>query len=58
MSSMTTADALRLAINILRDTAESRRMPSGVRLDELTAGLHADAAETLEAPLADLRDHE
>lgn len=55
---MTSADALRLAINVLRDTAESRRMPSGVPLDSATADLHAAAAETLEATLADLRDHE
>lgn len=58
MSALTIADALRLAINVLRDAAESRKMPSGAELDEATAGLHADAAETLEASLADLLHHE
>ena len=57
MPDMTPADALRLAINVLRDTAESRRMPSGLAIESSTADLHADAAETLEATLADLRDH-
>ncbi len=58
MPDMTPADALRLAINLLRDAAESRRMPSGIALDAAAATLHADAAETLEASLASLRDHE
>lgn len=58
MSSLSVADALRLAVNVLRDAAEARKMPSGVGLDEAVAELHADAAETLEASLADLRDHE
>ena len=58
MSDMTPADALRLAINVLRDAAESRQTPSGIELDEATAELHADAAETLEASLVDLRRHE
>ncbi|SPK77197.1 conserved protein of unknown function (plasmid) [Cupriavidus taiwanensis] len=58
MSNVTIADALRLAINVLRDAAESRKMPSGVELDEATAELHTDAAETLEVSLAKLRDHE
>ena len=30
MSDLTIADALRLAINVLRDSAESRKMPSGI----------------------------
>lgn len=55
---MTPADALRLAINVLRDSAESHKMPSGISLDRATADLHADAAETLEATLADLQGHE
>ena len=55
---MTQADALRLAINVLRDAAESRKMPSGMALDEVTVEMHADAAEMLEASLAALRDHE
>ncbi|WP_213957528.1 hypothetical protein [Variovorax sp. dw_954] len=55
---MTPADALRLAINVLRDAAEARKMPSGIALDDATAEMHADAAETLETSLADLRAHE
>lgn len=58
MPDMTPADALRLAVNALRDVAESRMMPSGVKLDQATADLHADAAETLDASLAELRNHE
>lgn len=58
MSDMTPADALRLAINVLRDSAESYKMPSGTTLDRATAELHADAAETLQTTLEDLRDHE
>ncbi|MDF0506629.1 hypothetical protein POK33_38405 [Burkholderia cenocepacia] len=49
MYNLTVADALRLAINTLRDVAESRKMPSGVVLDGATAKLHADAAAVLEA---------
>lgn len=55
MSDLTIANALRLAINVLRDSAE---LPSGVVLDDATANLHADAAETLEGSLSDLKDHE
>lgn len=55
---MTTADALRLAINALRDCAESNRMPSGVVLDSQAALLHAEAACELEEALATLRDVE
>ena len=58
MPDMTPADALRLAITVLRDAAESREMPSGAGLDEATAELHADAAETLETSLSALRAHE
>jgi hypothetical protein len=58
MADMTPADALRLAINLLRDAAESLRTPSGERLDQASGELHADAAETLETTLAALRDHE
>lgn len=58
MPLMATADALRLAINLLRVAAESRRLPSGIELDDPTAGLHADAADTLATSLADLEDHE
>jgi hypothetical protein len=58
MSNLTVADALRLAINVLRDSAESRKMPSGMALEESIAHLHADAADTLAASLSDLKDHE
>ena len=51
-------DALRLAINVLRDVAESRKMPSGVELDQASADLHSDAAETLETSLAGLLEQE
>lgn len=37
MPSLTVADALRLAINTLRDVAESHKMPSGVELDDASA---------------------
>jgi hypothetical protein len=58
MSNLTVALALRAAINVLRDSAESRRMPNGTQLDEASVNLHFDAAETLEESLADLRGHE
>ncbi len=40
MSELTLADALRLAINVLRDSAESHRMPSGIALDNARALAH------------------
>jgi hypothetical protein len=43
---------------VLRDSVESRKMPSGELLDEASVQLHFDAAETLEDSLSDLRDHE
>jgi hypothetical protein len=55
---LTIADALLLAINVLRDSAELRKMPSGIDLDDAIANLHADAAETLEGSLSDLVDNE
>lgn len=58
MPDMTTANALRLAINVLRDAAESRKMPSGLALDQAMAELHIAAADELETSLADMRDHE
>jgi hypothetical protein len=58
MSDMTVADALRLAINVLRDSAESRKMPSGVELDEVTAALHASAADVLDDSLKQLLGNE
>ncbi|WP_250495362.1 hypothetical protein [Caballeronia sp. GAWG1-1] len=51
------ADALRLAINVLRDAAESRSMPSGFEMDAGLAQLHADAAEVLEVSLQDLKEN-
>lgn len=54
MPDLTIADALRLAVNVLRDSAESRKMPSGVPLDEQSVELHTHAAETLEESLKDL----
>jgi len=58
MPTLTTALALRAAINVLRDSAESRRMPSGEPLSDASVQLHFDAADTLEESLSDLRDHE
>jgi len=43
--------ALRAAINVLRDSIESRRMPSGEPLDPDAAALHERAALHLEALL-------
>jgi hypothetical protein len=40
--------AFRAAINVLRDTLESRRMPSGVPLAPDAAELHERAARHLE----------
>jgi hypothetical protein len=57
MSNLTIADALRLAINVC-DSAESRKMPSGIALDDAIANLHADAAETLQGSHSDLMDNE
>ncbi|GAB5098156.1 hypothetical protein [Caballeronia sp. HLA56] len=54
---LTLADALRLAINVLRDAFESRSTPSGFEIDAGLAQLHADAAEVLEVSLQDLKDH-
>lgn len=42
-------DALTLAINLLRDSAECGRMPSGVVLDPPVAALHEQAADELDA---------
>jgi hypothetical protein len=43
--------ALRAAINVLRDTVESGRMPSGQPLAPDAADLHERAAQHLEAML-------
>ena len=45
--------ALRAALNILRDSIESRRMPSGEPLDDAACALQERAVETLEARLRD-----
>ncbi|MCE4548031.1 MULTISPECIES: hypothetical protein [unclassified Caballeronia] len=58
MTELTTALALRAAINVLRDSAECRRMPSGEPLDDAGVDLHFEAAEVLEDALSNLRDHE
>jgi hypothetical protein len=58
MPQLTTALALRAAINVLRDSAESRRMPSGEGLDDASVDLHFEAADVLEEALSTLRDHE
>ncbi|WP_206136500.1 hypothetical protein [Burkholderia sp. Se-20373] len=58
MADVTLADALRLAINVLRDSAESHKMPSGTDLDGAIAALHADAADVLSDSLDLLRAHE
>lgn len=58
MTELTTALALRAAINVLRDSAESRRMPSGEPLDDAGVDLPFEAAEVLEDALSSLRDHE
>jgi hypothetical protein len=54
MSGMTIALALRAAINVLRDSAESRKLPSGDALDDASVQMHRDAADSLEESLASL----
>jgi hypothetical protein len=58
MTQLTTALALRAAINVLRDSAESRRMPSGEPLNEAGVELHFEPADVLEDALSTLREHE
>lgn len=58
MPDLSVTDALRLAINVLRDVAESRKMPSGVELDDAAAELHASAADVLDESLEQPRGHE
>ncbi|EKS71888.1 MULTISPECIES: hypothetical protein [Caballeronia] len=58
MSNLTPALALRAAINVLRDSAESRKMPNGEPLTDASVQLHFDAADLLDESLSDLRDHE
>lgn len=52
MSEITIADAMRLAINLLRDSAESRKMPSGEPLGDDGTAVHAAAADELSALLS------
>jgi len=49
--------ALRAAINVLRDTIESGRMPSGLPLEPDAADLHERAAQHLEVMLRRLGDN-
>ena len=58
MPTLTTELALKAAINVLRDSAYCRKMPSGEHLDDASVALHFDAANTLEASLSDLRGGE
>lgn len=58
MPNLTPADAIRPAVNVLKNSVESRRMPPGIELNQATVDLHADAAKTLEESLAALADHE
>lgn len=58
MGHLSVADALHLAINVLRDSAESRKMPCGIELDTTISALHMEAAEVLAESLQQLRDHE
>lgn len=48
---ITMDEALRAAINVLRDSAESGRMPSGAPLDATAAAVHVDSAALLESLL-------
>jgi len=43
-----TGEVLTLAINALRDIAESKRMPSGISVTGEVAAAHEDAARQLE----------
>lgn len=53
MDDVTLADALRLAVSILRDVALSRTTPAGVELDEATAVRYFAAADRLADSLVD-----
>lgn len=57
MNAIDLSNALRTAINVLRDVAANKTMPSGLELDDGLAQLHADAANVLEASLEDLEDY-
>lgn len=58
MFNPTPALALLAATNVLRDSAESRKMPNGDPLTDAVVQLHFDAADMLEQSLSELRDHE
>jgi hypothetical protein len=49
-------DALRAAINVLRDSVESGKMPSGIALWPRVSDLHARAANCLETMLKEAED--
>lgn len=54
---MTEADiTYTAAINVLRDTIKSRRLPSGLPLEPDAAALHERAARHIEKLRADLRE--
>lgn len=55
MREMTIADAMRLAVNVLRDSAESRKIPSGEPLGDEATAVHAAAADELSALLSPRR---
>ncbi|WP_175946708.1 hypothetical protein [Caballeronia sp. BCC1704] len=57
MNEIDLADALRMAIHVLRVVAQTKTMPSGFEMDAGLAQLHADAADVLEASLEDLEDY-
>jgi hypothetical protein len=48
------AEALRMAITILSDAAETRSTPSGFEMDAGLAQLHAEAAEVLKIALQEI----
>jgi len=50
--------ALRAAINVLHDSAESGRMPSGIALTPDAVALHAHAALYLESLLRKTQDRQ
>ena len=47
--------ALRAALNVLRDSVESGRMPSGLPLEPAARDMHERAIERLEAVLRDVQ---
>jgi hypothetical protein len=50
--------AYQAAINVLRDTVESGRMPHGAKIESGVAALHSRAADHLELLLEGLSDHQ